>query len=420
MKMFILAMFLLSIDFSASAQGLRIKGFDKALPDPLIMVHGSPVKSVKQWYSQRRPELLKLFTREVYGQSPGIPENMRFKVFDSSSVALGGLATRKQVAVYFNGNPEGPRMDILIYLPNNVKRPVPVFTGLNFEGNQSVNPDTAIRITKSWEYGGNKDVINHHATEQSRGMAKDRWPLQMILAHGYGIATVYAGDIAPDDKDGFKNGVQALYPRLQNIGDNFATLAAWAWGLSRVMDYFETDRDIDPHKIIVFGWSRMGKAALWAGAEDKRFSIVISNESGAGGAKLFHHPAGENAHRLCTKFPYWFCNNFKQYDGKDTLLPFDQHELIALIAPRPVYIASAEGDGNSDPYGEFLAAEGADGVYRFLGTAGLPVKTWPAVNHPVLDGQIGYHIRSGNHNITPYDWSQYLLFVTFHLAYRPG
>jgi hypothetical protein len=409
----LLAAMIPAISFS---QALRLPGFPKPLPNPLILNNGSPVRSPRQWDTLRRWQLLQLFTTQVYGRSPARPPQMIFRVFDNDPHALGGATTRRQIAVFLNGKKDAPRIDILLYLPHT-KGPVPVFLGLNFAGNQTISNDTAIRITTSWEYGGNKGVVDHHATAASRGTAAARWPVAMILKRGYGIATVYAGDIAPDRKDGTTEGVLALYPSFQKGTDNFATLSAWAWGLSRVMDYFDTDKDVDAGRVAVFGWSRMGKAALWAGARDTRFAMVISNESGAGGAKLFHEFPGENIHRLCTHFPYWFCHNFCRYTGRDTVLPFDQHELVSLIAPRPLYIASAEEDSNSDPYAEFLTALAADTVYRFLGAGGLPVKTMPPVNHPVF-GRISYHVRSGKHNITPYDWTQYLHFADLYL--KPG
>ena len=382
----------------ASAQS-RVPGTDISIPDVFRSDHGGEISSRRAWYHTRRPELLRWFTTEVYGRSPRKPRDLRFRVFDEDPRALGGLATRKQVALSFAG-PDSPRVDILLYIPNGVRGPVPVFVGLNFSGNQTVSQDPDIRLPQS--------VPASKAAP--RGSAGDRWPLEMILKRGYAVATMYAGDIAPDHKEGFHSGIQALYPELVTGGDNFATLSAWAWGLSRAMDYLQTDSAIDAHGVVVFGWSRMGKAALWAGAQDERFAAVISNESGAGGAKLFHHFAGENTHRLCTKFPYWFCRNFQQFDGKDTVLPFDQHELAALVAPRPLYIASAEQDLNSDPKGEFLTARAVDTVYRLLGAGGLPVTAMPPVNHPVL-GIVSYHIRSGKHSITPYDWTQYLRFA---------
>jgi hypothetical protein len=386
-----------------------------ALPDPLVMADGTKVTTIEQWRTRRRPELLELFTREMYGRSPGRPVKMTFKVFDNDRLAIGGKATRRQVTVFFTGEPNGPQMDLLIYLPNAVKGPAPTILGLNFDGNHAVHKDPGIRLSSSWMESRGRGVVDNRATEASRGTASNRWPVEMILDRGYAVATAYRGDIDPDYYDGFKNGVHALYPELQGRGDNFSTIAAWAWGLSRAMDYLETDNDIDARRVAVFGWSRLGKAALWAGATDERFAMVISNESGAGGAKLFSRGVGESIERLNTVFPHWYCTNFRKYNGKDQTLPFDQHLVIALIAPRPVYVASAEQDKWADPQGEFLAAKGADPVYRLFGTEGLPAETWPAVNQPV-HGQIGYHIRSGRHDVTDYDWTQYLIFADKHLT----
>ncbi|MEO6520965.1 MAG: acetylxylan esterase [Mucilaginibacter sp.] len=382
------------------------------IPDVLTMNNGTKVTTAKQWKTQRRPELIKFFKKEMYGQSPGKPADMTFKVFDNESKALNGKATRKQITVYFNGKEDGPQMDILLYIPNNIKH-APAIVGLNFDGNQSVNLDPAIKMSTSW-FDKTKGVVNNRATEATRGIDAGQWPLAMIIDKGYAVATVYRGDIDPDFDDGFKNGVQALYPELQNRGDNFATVAAWAWGLSRILDYLETDKAIDAKRVAVFGFSRLGKAALWAGATDERFPLVISNESGAGGAKLFHYTSGERITRICSKFPHWFCGNFKKYMGLDSILPFDQHMMISLIAPRPVYVASAKDDTNSNPEAEFWGAKGADPVYRLLGTNGLPATTWPALNTPSV-GRIAYHVRPGGHNVTDYDWIQYLNFADKYL-----
>jgi hypothetical protein len=303
-------------------------------------------------------------------------------------------------------------MDILLYRPSHVKK-APAIIGLNFDGNQSISIDPAIKMSASW-FDKTKGVINNRATEVTRGIDAGQWPLEMIIDKGYAVATVYRGDIDPDFDDGFKNGVQALYPELQNRGDNFATVSAWAWGLSRILDYLETDKDIDAKLVAVFGFSRLGKAALWAGAIDERFKLVISNESGAGGAKLFHYTGGERITRIETKFPHWFCGNFKKYMGQDSILPFDQHMVISLIAPRPVYVASAKDDTNSNPEAEFWGAKAADPVYRLLGTDGLPATIWPALNTPSV-GRIAYHVRPGGHNVTDYDWIQYLSFADKYL-----
>ncbi|WP_448698751.1 acetylxylan esterase [Mucilaginibacter sp. AW1-3] len=384
-----------------------------ALPGVLTMNNGKKVTTAKQWFNERRPELLTLFKKEMYGQLPGRPKDMTFKVFDTDTKALNGKATRKQITVYFNGKPDGPQMDILLYIPNNVKHPVPAIAGLNFDGNHAINSDPAIKLSTSW-FDKGKNVINNHATEAMRGTNAAQWPLEMIMDKGYAVATVYRGDIAPDHDHNLNEGIFPMYPELENRPDNFATVGAWAWGLSRILDYLETDKAIDNKHVAVFGFSRLGKAALWAGATDERFALVISNESGAGGAKLFHETAGEGIRRLSTKFPFWFCNNFKKYTDQDSILPFDQHMVISLVAPRPIYVASAEGDLNSNPKGEFMGALAASPVYKLLGTSGLPVAIMPPVNTPVV-GRIAYHIRTGTHNVTDFDWTQYLNFADQYL-----
>lgn len=405
----LLALLGMGITLQVSAQ----KNND-VLPDALTLFNGQKVTTAKQWNEQRKPELLTFFKKEMYGQMPGKPASMTFKVFDTDTKALNGKATRKQITVYFNGKPDGPQMDVLLYIPNKARHPVPAIVGLNFDGNHAINADPGIKITQSWVDKSTKGAVNNKATEAGRGTNASQWPLETIIDRGYALATIYRGDIDPDYDDGFVNGVQSMYPELENRGDNFATVGAWAWGLSRALDYLQTDQSINAQQVAVFGFSRLGKAALWAGATDPRFALVISNESGAGGAKLFHETDGENIRRLCTKFPYWFCNNFKKYMDQDSILAFDQHMVISLIAPRPVYIASAEGDSNSNPAGEFAGARAADPVYRLLGTEGFPGKTIPPLNTPVI-GRIAYHIRPGKHDVTDYDWAQYLNFADKYL-----
>ncbi len=386
-----------------------------------MMNNGQRVKTAEQWHSQRRKELLELFANEMYGHSPDRPAGMRFEVFEENTKALNGKATRRQVAIYFSGKTDGPRMDLLMYIPNRPEGRVPAVLGLNFWGNHTINADPAIRITQSWVESGKGNpyadlscVVNNRATESCRGINANQWPLDTLLSRGYAVVTAYREDIASDDaKTGLQKGVHTLYPDFQNRGDNFGTIAAWAWALSRAMDYLVTDKAIDAQKVTVFGWSRLGKAALWAGATDERFALVISNESGAGGAKLFHRGVGENIRRLCTVFPHWYAANFKKYMDKDTILPFDQHQVIALIAPRPVYIASAADDKGADPEGEFAGAKAAEPVYLFLRKEGLPIKQLPPLNQS-FQGQIGYHIRSGGHDVTLFDWQQYLNFADKH------
>lgn len=390
------------------------------LPNPLVLLDGKRVTNAGMWRTERRPEILELFRKYVYGRAPiARPKNMSFKVFDLDKKALGGLATRKQVTVNFTGKKDGPKMDILIYLPNAVKKPVPTFVLLNFGGNHTITSDPAIKLSEKWMRTGRDGVVKNRATEESRGRSSSRFPLENILERGYGLATIYYGDIDPDFHDEFKNGVHPVFDKLidgERPADAWGSIGAWAWGLSRAMDYFETDIDIDNKRVAVLGHSRLGKTALWAGARDERFAFVISNNSGCGGAALSRRRFGETVERINKSFPHWFCGNFKKYNGKEDNLPVDQHMLIALIAPRPVYVTSADGDLWADPRGEFLSCKNADPVYRLLGVKGLGVKAMPGLDRPVQKGCIGYHVCSGGHSLTEYNWQRFMDFADVHFS----
>ena len=385
------------------------------LPELLVKAEGGKVATAKEWMEQRRPEILQLFERQVYGRAPGRPEGMAFKVRGLDTKALGGMATRKEITVYFTGKEDGPSMDLLLYIPNAAKHPAPAFLGMNFSGNQTIQNDPGITLSTRWVRDAKDEgIVNNRATEASRGKNADRWPVEMILKRGYAVATVYYGDIEPDHNEGWKDGVRGYYLKQQGktefAPDDWGAIAAWAWGLSRAMDYLATDPDIDAKCVAVHGHSRLGKTALWAGAQDERFAIVISNDSGEGGAAIARRNFGETVADLNRAFPHWFCGAYKQYSADPGKLPVDAHELIALAAPRAVYVASATEDRWADPKGEFLAAKNAEPAFALFGKEGLGAETMPAADQPV-GKTIGYHLRTGPHDITAYDWEQYLNFA---------
>lgn len=415
----------ISLAFIMSESDLLAANYDESkvpdyvLPEILVTAAGAPVDSAEQWEKTRRPEILKLFENHVYGTQPGeIPVAVYEQILHVAD-ALDGRATLREIRIHFPEINNSPEIFVLLWTPNKGQGPFPGFAGLNFNGNHTTHADPRIRIPTGWVRSSNDGtVVNNRATEAGRGRSAGRWPVEKIINRGYALATAYCGDIDPDFHDGFKNGVHAMFPSFKTGASGrdpeaWGTIAGWAWGLSRIMDLLDADSAFDSERIAVIGHSRLGKTSLWAGATDTRFGLVISNNSGCGGAALSRRAFGETVARINTSFPHWFCDRFKEYNDNESALPVDQHMLLALMAPRPVYVASAEDDRWADPKGEFLALRNAAGIYRLFEKDPVDSDSMPEVNQPVHK-DTGYHIRSGKHDINDYDWTQYLDFADKH------
>jgi len=413
MRKLVIFLYFLALPWISNAQQF-VANYDEAkvpvytLPDVLVFNNGTPVKTKKDW-ERRRSEIYTIFEKEVFGVVPEWKGHVKSTIVSQKTDAFGGLARRKEVRLDFINGDKKVSVMVLIYLPQNTKD-APVFLSYNFDGNHTTTMEPDILITDSWvsnnkEYG----ISDNRANEKGRGGAVSRWPVKEIVSRGFGVATVYYGDVDPDFDGGFKNGIQRLFDSKRD-STSWGSIAAWSWGLSRIMDYFETDKDINSKRVIVMGHSRLGKTSLWAGACDLRFAMTISNNSGCSGAALSKRIFGETVGRINNAFPHWFCDNYKKYSLKEELMPVDQHELLALIAPRPLYVASAAEDLWSDPKGEFLSCVYASPVYELLGMKGLPSKEMPALSKPLI-GTIAYHIRPGKHDVTMYDWQCYMDFA---------
>ncbi len=371
---------MMALNAAAGAQELN-------LPDPLVMQDGRRVTSAEMWTNERRPEVFDLFRENVYGRVPKRDTTSTGEIM--SQIESDGLR-RKNIVLKFQGPGGEIAVRLYLVLPPGKHDRLPVFLLINHRDDQTFNPEA----------------------EFDSGF----WPAKQIVARGYATAILQAQDIDPDSFDEFKNGVHGIYddPSTPRAGDAWGTIAAWAWGASRALDYFVTDSDVDATKVAVLGHSRGGKTALWCGARDERFALVISNESGCTGAALSRRPVGETVKNINDKFPHWFCANYRQYNDREAELPVDQHELIALMAPRLVYVSSATLDTWADPEGEFLACVHASPVYELFGVPGLGTSTFPAPDSPIQTGRIGYHLRTGKHELTAYDWNQFMNFADKH------
>jgi len=386
------------------------------LPDVLAGPDGQPVSSAEAWKKTARPHQFELLEKFVYGRRlPAVTVTV-VGAAERADVTLPGdvAAVRIQATLRLGTAADAPTTEVLVYLPRatpaNASHRVPVFLSLNFRGNHAEHADPAIRLSTAWMPDDKAAaIVDHRATEASRGTSAQRWPVEAMLARGYGIATAYCGDVFPDRADG------RLASALKSLGrpvdgslppDEPGAIAAWAWQLSRILDWLVTLPEVDPAQVSVVGHSRLGKAALWAGASDERFAMVVSNESGCGGAALSRRNFGETVGVITSRFPHWFCPAFATYANRETELPCDQHTLLAMVAPRPLVVASAVEDRWADPRGEFLSAVAAEPVWKLFGLTGLGTKEYPPIDTPVGES-ISYYVRTGRHELLPYDWQRF-------------
>jgi len=379
------------------------------LPPLLVDRAGAPVETPDAWRA-RRAELLAVFTREVYGPAPEGPALAADLV--SEAPALDGRALRRELRLSAAGDPGRPALHLLVYRPADARAPVPVFLGLNFRGNHTVHADPGIALSRAWvpaDPGGG--VVDGRATEAARGVRAARWPVEAILARGHALATAYAGDLAPDHPERWRTGLVG-----DDLPDGAGAIAVWAWGLSRLLDALEREPGIDAARVVAFGHSRLGKAALWAAARDERFAAAVANASGCMGAALSRRHFGETPAFLARAFPHWMAPAFRVRVARGELPPVDQHQLLALLAPRPLHLGGARADRWADPRGEQRAAREAAPAWRLLGVEpGDPGERGERGGNPsdpeAGTGRVGHHLRSGGHDVTRLDWERFLDFA---------
>ena len=387
------------------------------LKDPLIMNNGKKAQTEADW-RLRRQELLEIFKDNIYGKTPATPYTLSTEILEDWAATMEGKAKRKQIRFTITTEFGSHSADMLIIAPANTETPVPAVLGLNFAGNQIVLPDPEIKLAKLWwKESPTSDVACVEAKEEMRGTGEQRWPAEKLIDAGLALATIYYGDIAPDDPSVYKNGFfNVLYGEDHVLAaDDCKAIGLWAFGLSRALDVLEQEPAIDASKVTVTGTSRLGKTALWAGVQDERFFIVIDNESGCGGSALNKRGFGEHVKAINVRFPHWFCDNYSKYNDNELAIPMDSHGILALAAPRPLYVGAAEEDKWSDSRGMYEAAKAASPVYEFLGKPGLPMKEFPEVSQTDFSGQMAYHLRPGGHGVTLFDWIQFIEFIKVHL-----
>ena len=388
------ALLFFAILIKAQAQNGVVANYDESkvppytLPDVLKTTANRTVRDKETWEKVRRPEIIKLFEENVYGQLPKSYERLTYSIKNEHGGAMAGKATLKEVVIEVVENNKPLTINLVLFVPTKQQGPVPVFLLINNRGKENTDP--------------------------TRSHKSDFWPAEMVIDSGYAIAAFHVSDLAPDDSVRYVNGVLGLYPQQLTANDGMRAIGAWAWGASRVLDYFEKDAAIDAKKVALVGHSRGGKASLWAAAEDQRFALCITNCSGNTGAALSRRRFGETISRINTTFPHWFAKNYKKFNDNEDSLPVDQHMLLATIAPRPLYATNATKDLWADPKGTFLSLKQAEKVYALYGIeSNLPANP-PATNQPVIASPLGYHIREGEHNLTAYDWNNFIKFANVH------
>jgi predicted dienelactone hydrolase len=366
------------------------------LPDPLVLADGRPVRDADTWFKQRRPELLKRYEAEIYGRVPATAPKVRFEVVEEVP-ALDGAAVRKRIIGHFGDQPGGPAVNVMLYRPAAATGPLPLVLHITF--------------------GGDPVIPLPPGTPPRR--SSDMGPVAEVLARGYAYAVVRYTEIQPDNKDGYTGGVigLALAPgQAKPAPDEWGTIAAWTWGLSRIMDYLATDPVVDAKRVALVGHSRLGKTVLWAGATDARYALIYSSQSGEMGAALSRRDFGETVDDMATNYGYQFAGNLQKYIGHWNDMPHEGHFLIALSAPRPVFISAGSGDLWSDPRGQFLATVAAGPVWRLLGKTDLGTAEMPALDMPVAAGTLAFLEHEGPHVISPLDWKTFLDFAGRHLS----
>lgn len=376
------------------------------VPALLLSEQGREIRTARAWERVRRPEIVRMLSTEVYGVAPDTRVEARYRTVEEDAAALDGAATRRQVRITLRAAGMEHIADMLLYIPNGAEGPVPVIFGLNFKGNHATTTDPDVIMPAE---------PKSSPTVAPRGDNARRWPYAEAIARGYAVATICKDYFFPDRNDGYDGSVLPMLYAGSDIPDSvrMKAVGAWSWGISRAIDCLETMPELDTRRIMVIGHSRLGKTSLWAAATDPRIAVAVSNDSGSTGASLARGKQGETVEKINTSFPYWFTDNYKRYNGREAQMPFDQHMLLALVAPRPLYVASASLDDWADPRNEMRAAQLCGQVYSLYGLKPL---TWqqdqlPAAGATFIDGDVAYHLREGGHDIVLFDWERFMNFA---------